>query len=266
MFSTAARAAPEWTIPGIPLWGESVTLRILPPPPGMNAFVAAACDISQVPVTFSSITVRKPFGEIASAGERNWPPALLTRTSRRPWRSSSPSKNASTGVLLADVEHLVPERPRQPRGERRRLGQRLRPPPAADHGRAQAHQLERRLPPEAGPRPGDDARPSPRADRPETPAIPANASFQPSRASLQSRSAGVLWDRHVRPRPTAGPRRATCRRLRRRPGRRRTADRGTRRLPPRGDGRPRRQLQDAAHRPRDLELQAGRRRSPSPPS
>ena len=34
MFSTAARAAPEWTIPGIPLWGERVTLSTLPPPVG----------------------------------------------------------------------------------------------------------------------------------------------------------------------------------------------------------------------------------------
>ena len=71
MFSTAARAAPEWTIPGIPLWGERVTLSTLPPPCGMNALVAAAWVISQVPTTLSSITVRKPFGEIASAGLRN---------------------------------------------------------------------------------------------------------------------------------------------------------------------------------------------------
>ena len=96
MFSTAARAAPEWTIPGIPLWGERVTLRILPLCWGMKALVAAAWVISQVPWTLSSITVRKPFGEIASAGLRNWPPALLTRTSIRPWRSSAPATKAST--------------------------------------------------------------------------------------------------------------------------------------------------------------------------
>ena len=34
MFSTAARAAPEWTMPGIPWWGERVTLMTLPPPGG----------------------------------------------------------------------------------------------------------------------------------------------------------------------------------------------------------------------------------------
>ena len=33
---------------------------------------------------------------IASAGLRNWPPALLTSTSIRPWRSSTPSKKPST--------------------------------------------------------------------------------------------------------------------------------------------------------------------------
>ena len=93
MFSTAARAAPEWTIPGIPLWGESVTLSTLPALCGMNAFVAAAWVISQVPITLSSITVRKPFGEIASAGLRNCPPALLTSTSSLPWRSSTPSNS-----------------------------------------------------------------------------------------------------------------------------------------------------------------------------
>ena len=63
MFSTAARAAPEWTIPGIPLCGDRVTLRTFPDSWGMNALVAAAWVISQVPSTLSSITVRKPFGD-----------------------------------------------------------------------------------------------------------------------------------------------------------------------------------------------------------
>ena len=134
MFSTAARAAPEWTIPGIPLWGERVTLRILPPPAGMKALVAAAWDISQVPVTFSSTTVRKPFGEIASAGERNWPPALLTSTSRRPWRSSR------------RVEEGVDRRP--PRGcratrARRRPGAPRRAPPSRPAARPAARSRPR---------------------------------------------------------------------------------------------------------------------------
>ena len=62
----------------------------------MKALVAAAWVICQVPCTFSSITVRKPFGLIASAGLRNWPPALLTSRSMRPWRSSTPSMSLST--------------------------------------------------------------------------------------------------------------------------------------------------------------------------
>ena len=88
-FSTAARAADEWAIPGRPWWGDSVTLMILPPAgvpsrSGIIARVATAWLISQVPSTFSRITVRKPFGVMSSAGVRNWPPALLTSTSMRP--------------------------------------------------------------------------------------------------------------------------------------------------------------------------------------
>ena len=70
-FSTAARAAEEWAIPGRPLCGEIVTLRILPPAPlGIIALVATAWVISQVPSTLSRITVRKPFGVMSSAGVR----------------------------------------------------------------------------------------------------------------------------------------------------------------------------------------------------
>ena len=156
MFSTAARAAPEWTIPGIPLWGERVTLRTLPPPCGMKALVAAAWVISQVPWTLRSITVRKPFGVIASAGLRNWPPALLTSTSRRPWRSSRRVEEAADRLLLADVEALVLEAPRQPGGELGGLRQRLLAAPAGDDGGAEPGQLQRRLAPEAAAGAGDD--------------------------------------------------------------------------------------------------------------
>ena len=58
-------------MPGIPWCGERVTLITFPERCGMNALVAAAWVICQVPWTFSSITVRKPFGLIASAGLRN---------------------------------------------------------------------------------------------------------------------------------------------------------------------------------------------------
>ncbi len=66
----------------MPLCGESVTLKTLPPrPEGIIALVATACVISQVPSTLSRMTVLKPFGVIDSAGARNWPPALLTSRS-----------------------------------------------------------------------------------------------------------------------------------------------------------------------------------------
>src|SRR3954452_21642348 len=96
-------------------------LRTLPPFCGMKALVAAAWVISQVPWTLRSITVRKPFGVIASAGLRNWPPALLTSTSIRPWRSRTPSmkpptasssrmSSASNSALppLADTSSAIP--------------------------------------------------------------------------------------------------------------------------------------------------------------
>ncbi len=157
MFSTAARAAPEWTIAGIPLWGERVTLITLPPPPGMKALVAAAWVISQVPLTLRSITVRNPFGEIDSAGARNWPPALLTSRSRRPWRSSRPSKKRSTGSSSRMSSGSNSKRARQPGGQLGRLLERLGTAAAADHGGAETGQLERRLAPEAGAGAGDDA-------------------------------------------------------------------------------------------------------------
>ena len=84
-------------MPGSPWWGESVTLTILPPrASGIIALVATAWVISQVPSTFSRITVRKPFGVMSSAGVMYWPPALLTSRSMRPWRSSTASTSAST--------------------------------------------------------------------------------------------------------------------------------------------------------------------------
>ncbi len=71
-FFTAARAAEECAMPGSPWWGDSVTLTILPPSPlGIIALVATAWLISQVPSTFSRITVRKPLGVMSSAGVRN---------------------------------------------------------------------------------------------------------------------------------------------------------------------------------------------------
>ena len=45
------------------------------------ARVATVWVISQVPSTFSRITVRKPFGVMSSAGVRYCPPALFTSRS-----------------------------------------------------------------------------------------------------------------------------------------------------------------------------------------
>ena len=58
--------------------------------------VAAAWVISQVPSTFSRMTVRKPLALMSSAGVRYCPPALFTSRSMRPWRSSTPSISAPT--------------------------------------------------------------------------------------------------------------------------------------------------------------------------
>src|SRR5687768_1358163 len=95
-FSTAARAADEWAMPGRPWCGESVTFTILPPSAGIIAFVATAWVISQVPIRFRRTTVSKPFDVMSSAGVMYWPPALLTRTSILPWRSSTSSTSAFT--------------------------------------------------------------------------------------------------------------------------------------------------------------------------
>ena len=68
-FSTAARAADEWAMPGSPWCGERVTLTILPPrASGIIARVATAWVISQVPSTFRRMTVRKPFGRDVLGG------------------------------------------------------------------------------------------------------------------------------------------------------------------------------------------------------
>ncbi len=78
----------------------------------MKALVAAAWVISQVPTTFSSITVRKPLGVIASAGLRNWPPALFTSVSMRPCCATTSPMNASTAsssrMSRADADAVPP--------------------------------------------------------------------------------------------------------------------------------------------------------------
>ncbi len=65
-------------------------------PSGIQHAEATAWVMFQVPCTLSSVTVRKPFAEIPSAGLRNWPPALLTSVSTRPWRSQIPATISAT--------------------------------------------------------------------------------------------------------------------------------------------------------------------------
>ena len=157
MFSTAARAAPEWTIPGIPWCGERVTLTTLPERCGMKALVAAACVICQVPWTFSSVTVRKPLAVIASAGLMNWPPALFTSTSRRPCRSITPSNSRSTAsasrMSIGSASATPPASPIACTTS----AQRLRAPSAADDRRAQRCELDRDGSAKPGAGAGDDA-------------------------------------------------------------------------------------------------------------
>ena len=83
--------------------GESVTLTIVPPPAGRIASSAASRVIRSVPPTLSPVTARQPFGSIASAGTKYWPPALLTRTSSRPWRSRHVAHDPLGVLVAADV-------------------------------------------------------------------------------------------------------------------------------------------------------------------
>ena len=113
-------------------------------------------------------------------------------------------------------------------GELGGLGQRLLAAPAADHGGAEAGQLQGGLAPEAAAGAGDDADRARRADRPER---PANASFQPSPRKPIGAAAGLnvtAMKVHVEPQPLHEPLAGGT------PGatrRGRTADRRPRRLP-----------------------------------
>ena len=157
MFSTAARAAPEWTIPGIPLCGERVTLITLPPPCGMNALVAAAWVISQVPWTLSSITVRKPFGGDRLGRAQELAAGVVDQQVEPAVPLDHAVEERVDGLVVADVEGLGLGRCRPRLDRRDRLLERLGAAPAADHRRAQPGELERGRPAEPRARAGDDA-------------------------------------------------------------------------------------------------------------
>src|SRR4051794_18296969 len=143
-FSTAARAAEEWAIPGSPWWGDSVTFTILPPrASGIIALVATTWLMSQVPSTFSRITVRKPLAVMSSAGVMYWPPALFTSTSTFPWRSSTPSTRACTWSSSRLSHSTASQRPPSPRAAVSSSGSARRPQtttvaPQAASSRAEA--------------------------------------------------------------------------------------------------------------------------------
>ena len=125
----------------------------------MNALVAAAWVISQVPWTLSSITVRKPFGVIASAGleelaagvvDEHVEPAVALEQRRRTSASTASSSRMSSGSRSALPASLA-DQPAPSRAS----GSGRRPQPttvAPSRG-----ELERGRPAEPGARPGDDA-------------------------------------------------------------------------------------------------------------
>ena len=65
-------------MPGIPWWGDSVTLTIVPLPGRPIARANAVSAMFSVPSTFNRHTARQPFAVIPSAGVKYWPPALFT--------------------------------------------------------------------------------------------------------------------------------------------------------------------------------------------
>ena len=97
MFTTPARAAPEWTNMGAPRSNEKVwtTLTIEPDPASaigpMNRLV-----MFHVPCRFRSTTERQPLSLMVLGNAGNCPPALFTRLSTRPNRSYTCARNAST--------------------------------------------------------------------------------------------------------------------------------------------------------------------------
>ena len=102
--STVARAAPEWAIPGIPWCGESVTLTIVPPPARLERQLEGGLGHVQ-----HALHVQPPHRPPALRRDqlrrlKNWPPALLTSTSSRPWRSSTaPHQPLRASLALAHV-------------------------------------------------------------------------------------------------------------------------------------------------------------------
>lgn len=67
----------------------STIMLTMTPPCSPNHWRNALRIIKKVPLRLVSTTARKPLAEMVSAAETNWPPALLTRKSKRPAQSSA---------------------------------------------------------------------------------------------------------------------------------------------------------------------------------
>ena len=84
----------EWIIIGTPRRGLNPRNATNPVRRGIIHRSATRWVTSHVASTFSRWTARMPFNAIDSSGAANWPPALFTRMSTTPNRSSTASRNA----------------------------------------------------------------------------------------------------------------------------------------------------------------------------
>ena len=105
--SMPARAAPEWPMPGMPFHMSAMMLTIAPPrarlPSSCIHWVMHSRAIRKPPVRLLRTTASQPLALIAASGAGNWPPALLTSASMRPWRASTVADRRLHRVFVADV-------------------------------------------------------------------------------------------------------------------------------------------------------------------
>ena len=208
MFSTAARAAPEWTIPGIPLWGERVTLSTLPSLLRDERLgrrrVGHQPGADDVELDHGAKALRRDrlgrAQELAAGvvDQHVEPPVALEHAveqrARPPRRRGCPSppprRCPPSGLGLGD--HLL---------------ERLGPPAAADHGRPEPRQLERRLAAEPGAGAGDDADlPVEQAGRKDSRALGAPSRRAGYPATRAARDEGPRRDEAARRAAARGPR------------------------------------------------------------
>ncbi len=154
-FSTAALAAPLWAMPGIPLWGERVTLKILPPrPEGIIALVATAWVTSHVPSTLSWMTVRKPFGGDRLGRRQELAAGVVDEQVDLPVGGQDRVDHGLDLVLLADIARVGFDQTVGVGGHG--LAQRLGPAPADRDAGAATGQLQGRLAPQSAAASGHD--------------------------------------------------------------------------------------------------------------